>query len=74
MASDFVVQETADALPIDDDRNLYWYVGLGILAILVILGLIIYRRRKIEREQLEDLQLRMAERGYSEEVEELDLG
>ncbi|NLX61701.1 MAG: flagellar M-ring protein FliF [Tissierellia bacterium] len=74
MASDFVVQETADVLPIDDDRNLYWYVGLGILAILVILGLIIYRRRKIEREQLEDLQLRMAEeRAITEEVEELDL-
>ncbi len=74
MASDFVVQETADVLPIDDDRNLYWYAGLGILAILVILGLIIYRRRKIEREQLEDLQLRMAEeRAITEEVEELDL-
>ena len=74
IARDFALTDTPDLMPIDADENLYRYIALGILVILIIIAIIIYRRRKIEKEQFEELQQRMAEeRAITEEVEDLDL-
>lgn len=73
IASNFASQDTETGLPVESVRKINWPVVLIIIAILLIIGLIIYRRKRIEKRQLEELQLRMEEeRAITTEVEDLD--
>ena len=58
----------------ESDRELNRYILLGIIVILLlIIGIVIYRRKRIEKEQLEELEQRLEEeRAITAEVEDLD--
>lgn len=73
IARNFASQDTEGGLMVDGGRELNWFIIFGIIAILLIIGFIIYRRKKIERRELEELQKRMEEeRAITSEVEDLD--
>ena len=76
MAEDFISRDsTSNIFATDSSESMNKYIIFSILAaIIFIVGIIMYRRKKKENIQLEELQRRMEEeRAISDETEDLDL-